>query len=148
MKKNRIFLLCFMLLTTALSSSVFAQRKKMNIADFEKRKMEYIKKEAGLSDEEAAKFFPVFNELAKKKFDLHKGHREQIEKMKAENEDVTAEEYRKLFENDMEVKLKEVELEKKYSELMEKILSPEKIFKAQQAEKKFMQQEVSRFREK
>mgnify|MGYP006878617951 FL=1 len=148
MKKNRIFLLCFMLLTTALSSSVFAQRKKMNIADYEKRKMEYIKKEAGLSDEEAAKFFPVFNELAKKKFDLHKGHREQIEKMKVENADMTSEEYRKLFENDMEVKLKEVALEKMYSEQLEKILSPEKLYKAQQADKKFMQQEVTRFREK
>ena len=68
--------------------------------------------------------------------------------MKVENADMTSEEYRKLFENDMEVKLKEVALEKMYSEQLEKILSPEKLYKAQQADKKFMQQEVTRFREK
>lgn len=147
MRKNKILLVCFMLLAFTSVSALFAQQRRMNIADFEKRKMEYIKKEAGLSNEEASKFFPIFNELSKKKFDLHKGHRDQVEKMKSENINMSNEEYRKLFENDMEVKLKEVELDKIYGEKIEKVLSPEKFYKAQQAEKKFMQRELTKFRE-
>jgi hypothetical protein len=49
----------------------------MNMADYEKRKMEYIRKEAGLTQEEAAKYFPLYNDLSKKKFELHKQHRER-----------------------------------------------------------------------
>ncbi len=56
------------------------------------------------------------------------------------------EEYRQLLENDVDVKLKEAELDKQYSEKLEKILSPEKLYRAQQAERKFMQREVMKFR--
>ena len=57
------------------------------------------------------------------------------------------EEYRQIIENDVELKMKEAELEKEYSAKFDKVLSPEKLFKAQQAEKTFIQQEVARFRE-
>jgi DNA-directed RNA polymerase specialized sigma24 family protein len=56
------------------------------------------------------------------------------------------EEYRQLLENDVDVKLKEAELDKQYSDKLEKILSPEKLYRAQQAERKFMQQEVMKLR--
>lgn len=147
MKRNRIYLLTVCLVLVSFVSSLSAQqRKRMNIVEFEKKKIEYIKTEAELTDQEAEKFFPIFNELTKKKFDLHKAHREKIEKLKAENKDMSAEEYRKLSENDREVKAKVLELENEYSKKMEKVLSPEKIYKVQQAEKKFMQKEVQRFR--
>lgn len=148
MKKNKIFLLYITFLTSAFVFSAFPQKNRMNIADFEKRKMEFIKKEAEISDTEAAQFFPIFNELAKKKFDLHKGHRDQIQEMKEQGIELSSEEYKKLFENDIEVKLKEAELDKKYSEKLEKVLTPEKLYKAQQAERKFMQQELKKYREK
>ena len=82
----------------------------MNIAEFEKRKVEYITNEAELTKEEASKFFPVYNELTKKKFDLHKAHRDKVEKMKTSKENMSNEEYRKLLDNDVDVKLKEAEL--------------------------------------
>lgn len=148
MRKNKIFLLCFMLFTTVLTSAVFAQERKMNVADFEKRKMEYIKKEAGLTDEEAQKFFPIFNELTQKKFSLHKGHRDIIEKIKNEKNSITDEEYKRMLENDTEVKLKEAELDKAYSSKLEEVLSPEKLYKAQQAERRFIQLELLKYREK
>lgn len=149
MKKNKIFLLCFMLLTMILSTKAFAQdQKKMNVADFEKRKMEFIIKEAGLTDEEAQKFFPIFNELTQKKFSLHKGHRDIIEKIKNEKKNISDDEYKRMLENDTEVKLKEAELDKAYSSKLEEVLSPEKLYKAQQAERKFIQLELLKYREK
>ncbi|MGB4016213.1 hypothetical protein [Petrimonas mucosa] len=145
MKKN-ITLLCFVFLISLFSFSTQAQRRKMNMADYEKRKMEYIRKEAGLTQEEAAKYFPLYNDLSKKKFELHKQHRDKVEMMKQRNKNMTDEEYRQLLENDVDLKLKEAELEKQYTEKLEKILSPEKLYRAQQAERKFMQQEVMKFR--
>ena len=129
------------------SNSTYAQEsKKMNIAEFEKRKVEYITNEAELTKEEASKFFPVYNELTKKKFDLHKSHRDKVEKMKTSKENMSNEEYRKLLDNDVDVKLKEAELDKEYSTRLEKVISPEKLYKAQQAERKFMQDELKKFR--
>ncbi len=66
--------------------------------------------------------------------------------MKQSNKNMSNEEYRQLLENDVDVKLKEAELDKQYSDKLEKILSPEKLYRAQQAERKFMQQEVMKFR--
>lgn len=145
MKKN-IALLCFTLIISVFASTATAQVRKMNMADYEKRKMEYIKKEAGLTDAEANRYFPLYNDLSKRKLELHLQHRNKVEKMKQSNKNMSNEEYRQLLENDVDVKLKEAELDKQYSEKLEKILSPEKLYRAQQAERKFMQQEVMKFR--
>lgn len=123
-----------------------AQARRINMADYEKRKMEYIQKEAGLTKEEANRYFPLYNELSKKRFELHKQHRDKVEKMKQNNKNMSAEEYRQLLENDVDIKLKEAALDKQYSEKFEKALSPEKLYRAQQAERKFMQIEVMKFR--
>jgi len=123
----------------------YAQDKKMNMADFEKRKQEYVKEKAELTPEEAQRYFPLNNELNQKKFELNRQHREKIEKMR-KNKEITDEEYRNILENDVEIKLKEAELDKEYAEKFEKVLPPEKLYKARQAEKHFIQQEVTRFR--
>ncbi len=145
MKKN-IALLCFTLIISIFTSTATAQVRKMNMADYEKRKMEYIKKEAGLTDVEANRYFPLYNDLSKRKLELHLQHRNKVEKMKQSNKNMSNEEYRQLLENDVDVRVKEAELDKQYSEKLEKILSPEKLYRAQQAERKFMQQEVMKFR--
>ena len=81
MKKN-IVLLCFTLIISVFASTATAQVRKMNMADYEKRKMEYIKKEAGLTDAEANRYFPLYNDLSKRKLELHLQHRNKVEKMK------------------------------------------------------------------
>ncbi len=147
--RNRIILLCGFLLFSTLGSNLLAQRqesRRMNMAEYEKRKREYIQKEAGLTQAEADKYFPLNNELTQKKFELHKKHREKLREIK-ENSDISDEEYRKLLENDVEIKIKEAALDKEYAPKFEKVLSPEKLFKAQQAERNFIQREVSNFRQ-
>ena len=62
------------------------------------------------------------------------------------NKEITDDEYRNILENDVEVKLKEAELDKEYADKFKKVLSPEKLYKARQAENNYIQQEVSRFR--
>jgi hypothetical protein len=144
MSKSIILILCALLLPIQLST-LSAQNRKMNMADFEKRKMEFVKKEAGLTNEEANKYFPLSTELTKKKFDLHKRHRDKIQRIK-DNSNISDAEYRRMVEDDVDVKLKEAALDKEYSTRFEKVLTPEKLFKAQQAERSFIQKEVSNFR--
>jgi len=122
-----------------------AQEKKMNMADYEKRKREFIQQEAGLSKAEADQYFPLNSELTKKKFELHRIHREKVQRIK-ENSNISDEEYRKMLEDDLELKMKEAALEKEYASKFEKVLNPEKLYRAQQAEKNFIQKEVSNFR--
>lgn len=146
MKRNNILLLTvFILSISAFSLSAQTPERKMNMKDFEKRKMEYITKEAGLTQDEASKYFPLSNELAQKKFEMHRSFRAQAQNLK--KGDMSDEEYRKLLDSDVNIRLKEAELEKEYSSKFEKVLPPQKLYQAQQAEKSFMQIEVSKFRE-
>lgn len=148
MKKNSIIL--GFAIATLLSVITFSanaqQNRRMNMEEFENKKIEYITKEAELTKEEANKFFPVYNELSKKKFELHRQHRLKMEKMKSSKDNISDEEYRKLLENDVDVKLKEAELDKEYSSKLDDVIAPEKLYKVQQAERKFMQDAIRKFR--
>ena len=146
MRSNIIILLfAFLLSLNYISLKAQNQNKKMNIEEFEKRKVEYIKKEAGLTKSEADKFFPLNNELTKKKFELRKNHRDRVQKIK-DSSDISDAEYKKLLEDDVEVKLKEAALDKEFAKKFEGVLTPEKLYKAQQSEREFLQKEISNFR--
>ena len=128
-----------------LTLSAQNRNRKMDIEDYEKRKIEYVQKKAALTQAEATKYFPLNREFTQKKFQLRKQHRDKIERIK-ENSNISDLEYRKLLEDDVDVKLQEAALEKEYSKKFEKVLSAEKLYRAQQAEKEFIQKEVTNFR--
>ncbi|MCE5178641.1 MAG: hypothetical protein LLF81_05830 [Porphyromonadaceae bacterium] len=144
MRKSIILILTLCVLPLYISS-LSAQDKRMNMADYEKRKMEFIQKEAGLTQAEADKYFPLNSELTQKKFELHKLHRDKVQRIK-DNSNISNEEYRRMLDDDVEVKLKEAALDKLYAPRFEKVLAPEKLYRAQQAERSFMQKEVTNFR--
>jgi Spy/CpxP family protein refolding chaperone len=123
-----------------------ADKSLMNLQEFEKNKQEFIIKEAGLTEEEADKFFPINNELQKKKLDLHRKHQEDLKLIK-ESKDISDAEYEQLIKENIDLKMKEAELDKEYSDKFNKLISPQKLFKAQQAERTFMQEELRKFRE-
>ena len=146
MKKSIVVLITFFTLNI-FSSILHAQDKKMNMADFEKRKWEYVKEKAGLTQQEAQQYFPLSNELTLKKFELNRKPRVKVEQMRENNRNMSDNEYRQILDTNVEIKMKEAELDKEYSEKFSKVLSAEKLFRAQQAEKTFIQNEVNKFRE-
>lgn len=143
--RKGIILLLFMCMLPLFFSSLSAQNRKMDMADYEKRKMEFIRKEAGLTQAEAVKYFPLNSELTQKKFELHKLHRDKVQRIK-DNSNISDEEYRRMLDDDVEIKIREAALDKEYATKFEKVLSPEKLYRAQQAEKNFIQKEVTNFR--
>ncbi|HZK26674.1 MAG TPA: hypothetical protein VFD00_03935, partial [Thermoclostridium sp.] len=141
-----LIFISFLFVNVLFINAQDTSKSLMNLQAFEKSKQEFIIKEAGLTQEEAESFFPLNSELQKKKLDLHRKHKEDMKQTK-ESENISDEEYEHLLKENINLKMKEAELDKEYSEKFNKLMSPEKLFKAQQAERTFMQEELRKFRE-
>lgn len=147
MRKTLFFIFTSLLFINVLFiNAQDASKSLMNLQAFEKSKQEFIIKEAGLTEEEAEKFFPLNNQLQKKKLELHRKHMKGV-KHTQEAENISDEEYEQLIEENINLKIKEAELDKEYSDKFNKLMSPQKLFKAQQAERTFMQEELRKYRE-
>ena len=85
MKRNVLLIhLCLLLSITTFSLSA-QTRKSMNVADYEKRKMQFVEEQAGLTKEEANRYFPLNTELSKKKLDLNMQYRNKVQKKQPGN---------------------------------------------------------------
>ena len=146
MKKTFILITLSLIYNVIFINAQSSDKSLMNLQQFEKNKQEFIMKEAALTQEEADIFFPLNNELQKKKLELHRKHQEDMKHTK-EAVNVSEEEYKQLIDENINLKMKEAELDKEYSEKFNKLMPPQKLFKAQQAERAFMQEELRKFRE-
>ncbi len=146
MKNTLTILTLSLFLNVLLINAQDPDKSFMNLQEFEKNKQEFIMEHANLSQEEADSFFPLNSELQKKKLELHRKHQETM-KLTKESSDISDKEYKELIDNNVDLKMKEAELDKEYSDKFNKLMSPQKLFKAQQAEKTFMQEELRKYRE-
>ena len=147
MKNNTLIILALSFFLNVLFINAQDPDKSfMNLQEFEKSKQEFIIEQAELTQVEADSFFPLNSELQKKKMDLHRKHQESM-KLTKESQNISEDEYKELINNNIDLKMKEAELDKLYSEKFNKLMSPQKLFKAQQAERTFMQEELRKFRE-
>lgn len=146
MKDTLSILILSLFLNVLFINAQDADKSFMDLQKFEKNKQEFIIKEAELSQKEADSFFPLNSELQKKKLELHRKHQETLKHTK-ESTDITEAEYKELIDNNIDLKMKEAELDKEYADKFNKVMSPQKLFRAQQAEKTFMQEELRKYRE-
>ena len=98
----------------------------------------FFTERAGLTEDEANAFFPLYNELQQKKRDLN---RETRRIMRQEGGVAPSEEQSlKAIDAIAETNIKIAELEKEYLQKFKKVLSASKILKIQNAEEKFNSQ--------
>jgi hypothetical protein len=88
----------------------------------------YITQRLAFTPDQAEKFWPVYNEYAQKRKDLHLQYR----RAKKSGEDETA-----LVELGLTIKQQELDLEKEYSERLLKIISAQQLLSLRQAEQDF-----------
>lgn len=115
-------------------------QKRLNLENLKAKRIAYFTKEIGLTKEESEEFWTVFNELEEKRFEINRGMRQEIRKIReAERtgKNVLDAEYEKLINVILDSKEKEASIEREYVKKMRKVLSPEKVFKYQRAEYKF-----------
>lgn len=103
---------------------------------FRERQKQYLVEKAKLTQEEAAKFFPLYFELQDKKFSYNKEMWDKIRKAK-ETKNVTDAEYSRITEDVIKTRITVDELELEYLRKYKKVLTPKKIYDIQRAEMKF-----------
>lgn len=139
--KKLVFLLGF---TFVFMLNVQGQdNKKFDIERFKKERIDFLIKEIGLTNQESKVFIPLCDELMSKKFELNREIRRKGREVRQKGTRATAADYESLNDQTMDNKIKEAQLDKEYYQKFKTVLSPEKIYKYQRAESKFMRRTVN-----
>lgn len=115
--------------------------RSFDLEKFKEERAQYFIREIGLTPTEAKIFIPLCNELMEKKFQINRSVRSDVNEIRQQDR-LTDRDYIKITDDAVEVKLKEALLEKEYHQKFKKILPPEKLYKYQIAELKFMRRVV------
>jgi hypothetical protein len=123
------FFLVIALLTSCLSIQA---QGKFDPAKFKADRQKYITEEAGLTQQEAAKFFPLYDEMSDKLRAIH-----QQKKALRKSKPTTEAAYRKVIEqrDAFEVRMKEIE--RTYHVKFLNVLSAKKLYDVLNAETRF-----------
>lgn len=137
----------FLLVCALCSTILFAQprndkRRPFSPQEF-KQKMEwFIAKEAGLTQEEAKKFFPLYHEMKNKQRETGKKGREIM----AQSRNAKSEaDYQKIVEDAINLEIEKNKIEKIYLKKFHSALSWEKIHKVKIAESRFNMEALRNF---
>jgi len=150
MKKKCIFLLLLGL--TNVNIFLFAQRDERRRADFEELKVKreaFITAAMNLNADDAKVFWPLYNELQMKKFELNKQLRKSLFDFNGNEKGGkthTENEYKELVDLLVQFKIQEAKLDEEYIAKFAKVISYEKIFLYQQAEQQFARQMLNQRR--
>ena len=114
------------------------ERKHFSPEEFQAKQRAHITEKAELTPEEADKFFPLYFELQKKRFEMEREARKSLNFKPGK--EMTDEQCRKYIYNMADVKIDIAKLEKEYIEKYLKIISPCKLNRIEFAEKTFQRE--------
>lgn len=116
--------------------------KRFSTEEYRNRQKEFLTKAAGLTEEEASAFFPVYFELQTEKYKINREFRHSLPNPhnQAADSELTEERAAQLVDAYNENKLRCDELDKKYYERFKTILPAKKLLKIQMAENAFQRQ--------
>lgn len=132
MKRHILFIL---IIGVCLSLHAQQKKDKCSEEEFRAKKEAYLCKQAGLTKEEAEKFFPVYYELQQQKREINGTAWNNAKKGK--DSQATEEEYKDIIEGFIEAEEKKNELDKEYFKKYRQVLSCKKIYLILRAEIKF-----------
>lgn len=111
---------------------------QFSAAEYWNQQKAFFTEKAGLTQQEADAFFPVYNELQQKKRELNRETRRFMREAAAQG--ASEEQSLKAIEAQAETNIKIAELEKEYLNKFKEILPASKILKVQNAEEQFNSQ--------
>ena len=133
--KKWIVLFSMILCSISLVRATDKVNQQMSPAEFRAKQQAFITEQAGLTKEEAAKFFPGYFELQDRKKQLNDEIWNLMKKGRAE--DVTEAQYNEILEGVYDARIASDRLDKTYYEKFKKILTCEQIYYVQRAEMRF-----------
>lgn len=123
-------------------SGIQAQNTKFSKEEFRNRQKEFFIQQAGLSNDEAQKFFPLYFELQDKKQAYNKEAWQKLRQGK--NPNTTETEYGKIVEDVIQARIAADELE--YVRKYKQFLPAKKIYLLQKAEMRFHRELLKGFK--
>jgi hypothetical protein len=136
-----------MLLTFFSVSAAFAQRRSdEEMKKIQDAKVAIITNRLNLTPEQSAGFWPVYNEYAQKRRDLHRAQRKIINDRKAEGK--TDEQVLENLKEVQELKQKELDLEKEYQGRFLKVISANQVVELYKAERTFNEMLIQRLKQR
>ena len=128
-----IVIVLFGLMLSAWSSGGVCQQ--LTKEEFRAKQQAFLTEKAGLTVEEAAKFFPLYFELQDRKQKLNDNAWKLLRQGKKEN--LTESQYGEILDGVYDARVASSELERSYMKKFQKILSNKKIYLIQRAEMRF-----------
>jgi len=150
MKKKWTLLFLLGLINTNLL--LFAQnpdRRRAEFDELKEKRVAFISQNMHLSAEEAKAFWPLYNELQEKKFELNRQLRKtlyEFAKSEREGKTHTESEYKDIVNLSVQFKIKEAKLDEEYVVKFTKVIPYEKIYRYQRAEQQFARQMLDQSR--
>ncbi len=127
-----------------------AQPKEFNHAErwekFQSEKVAFLTSKLELTPEEAQKFWPVYNQMEKERWEVQKSRREMEERVLSAEETMSDIKIRQLtreFAGNMQ---KEADILTNYNEKLLEVLPPRKVLKLYKAENEFRVYMIKKFR--
>lgn len=136
--KLRIFIVVFL---TGLSTSLFAQGKlsEEKRKEFEAQKVAYFTQVLDLTPQEAAVFWPLYNEMIKKLREQEKLHRKDSGKFN-QDRTLTATEAKNQTDAYFQHEQKMLDIKKEYYQKLMRVIPVRKVCQLEKAERKFHRQ--------
>lgn len=133
---RKLILLLVMISGVAINLMAFGKcdQQRLTPEEFRARQKAYITEKAGLTQEEAAKFFPVYFELQDQKKQLND---EAWKLIRQGDGECTEAQYEEILQGVYDARISVDRLEKTYFEKFRKILSCKKLYLVEKAEMKF-----------
>ena len=119
-------------------------QRRLSPEEFEARKRAYLTQKASLTDGEAERFFPLYNELSRKLNDLRRRVSQQEQALGRGGRKFTEEEYQQALERIYNARIEMARTEKHYYRKYAEFLSYEKIYRILTAEIEFQRDILKR----
>lgn len=120
--------------------------KDRMIEKMESMRVAFLTNALDLTSDESAKFWPVYNEYAKKRMELRKDLMDKKRNMRDQN--LSEEESEKELEEQLSVQEKELSLKRSYYEKFKAILPAQKLAKLEPSEKEFNHEVLRKLKER
>lgn len=137
-----ITLLALLSITVAVAQRP-SDEERQKIQD---AKMAIITNRLNLTSEQSAGFWPIYNEYAQKRRDLHRAQRKIINDKRAEGK--TDEQVLENLKEVQEIKQKELDLEKEYQNRFLKVITANQVVELYKAERTFNEMLIQRLKQR
>ena len=147
MKKIILIVLAGMFVFTGFKVSAQNESHEARMEKYRTEQVAFLTSKLELTPAEAEKFWPIYNQLEKERWEAQKCRRDLEDKVRDAEENLSENEVTKLTRDFAGSMQKEGDLMTSYNEKFLKVLTPKKVLKLYKAENEFRMNMIRRYRD-